>query len=70
MKFYRERLKALRQARGYSLQQMARLLRMRTGLKVSYQSIWYWEAGINLPSLESLMALAKFFNEKIERFFK
>lgn len=70
MIFDTERIRQLRREKGYSLGQMARLLYVKTGLKVSRSSINLWENGKNLPSIKSLMALAEFYNKEIGIFFK
>ena len=70
MAFDSEKLRQLRIERGLSLQQTARLLRVKTGLQVTRNSIHLWEHGKNLPSVKSLMALAQFYGKGIGFFFK
>jgi transcriptional regulator with XRE-family HTH domain len=61
MRFDHHKLRKLRLSRGYSLGQFARLLSVRTGLKVSRAAISLWERGKAKPSLASLIALCVFY---------
>ena len=70
MIFDSEKLRQLRMDKGYSLEQMARLLYVKTGHKVTRNCVNLWERGKNSPSLKSLMALAVFYEKGIEFFFK
>jgi len=70
MLFNSKKLRQLRMDKGYSLAQMARLLYVKTGLKVTRNCVSLWEKGKNFPSLKSLMALAVFYEKGIEFFFK
>jgi transcriptional regulator with XRE-family HTH domain len=70
MVFDSNKLLQLRTERGFSLQQTVQLLRVKTGLQVSRNCIHLWEQGKNLPSVKSLMALAKFYGKEIGFFFR
>ena len=69
MVFVSEKIRQLRREKGYSLEQMARMLRVKTGHKVSRNSIHQWEQGKNFPSVKSLMAVAEFYGKEINFFF-
>jgi transcriptional regulator with XRE-family HTH domain len=70
MVFDSNKLLQLRIERGLSLQQTVQSLHIKTGLRVSRNSVYMWEQGKNLPSIKSLIALAKFYGKEIGFFFR
>jgi len=69
MRFDHHKLKMLRLSRGYSLGQFARLLAVRTGLRVSRSAVSLWERGKATPSLSSLIAISAFYGLEPGYFF-
>lgn len=61
--FRQEKLRALREALGYSQDEFGKLV------GVTKQAISQWEAGTTVPSLESLARIASATGAKIESFF-
>ena len=52
-----ERLKTLREERGYTKQRLSELMEMKT-----YTSITAWENGTNFPRGREIIKLAKLYN--------
>ena len=57
---FKERLKELRALKGLSQKELA----AETGL--SFSAIGKWEAGVNEPSSQALIVLAKYFDESVD----
>jgi transcriptional regulator with XRE-family HTH domain len=67
--FDRHKLRNIRELKGYSLEMMARMLAVRSELKISRSAISHWEQGSAKPSLTSLAALSELFGVPIDYFF-
>jgi len=57
---FSERLKELREEKGLNLATLGK------ELGVSYVAIGRWERGTRIPNMDSLIAIAKFFNVSID----
>ena len=64
-----DKLRNLRLLKGYSLEMTARLLKIRTGVKISRAAICNWEHGKAKPSVENLSGLSDLFEVPIDYFF-
>jgi len=69
MEFRPERLRELREEKGYSLGTLARLLKARFGLRISRSGLCQIEKGRYLPGFSLFIAFCRFYEVEPGYFF-
>lgn len=68
-RFDREKLRSLRESKGYSLGMLAKLLKVKTGKLITRSAISHWERGDASPRTDGLVALCDLFEVPMDFFF-
>ena len=69
MPFSGDKLRAHRAERGITLEALARLIHEQSGVRLTKQTIAFWEGDITTPKGEHLFALAQAFDVPMDSFF-